>query len=364
MYQVMIVDDEASASHFIQQIIEKKCPKYKVAYIAENGQGALEKLKEIDVDVVISDIRMPVMDGILLMEIIKEQNPDICRVLISGYQEFAYAQKALRAGVSEYLLKPVKPRELQGLMEKLCEALDARYYEHRIRLFNNMVKDSEVADIKELKRYFERGRYYAILVRRKGLPRRFSSMTGVPIYSLLNERFFIYGRDEMEALYLVNEKYLVGKSASDMAREIMKRLPSQNQFVTGIVHSKAFHLLELQRVLKDMYRRLDYEIVIGKNQLIDIHSKSNQDVQPKKTENRFLEKAEFAVRFQEIPILIEAVEGLFALWEKEERSQVYVEKQVGHILYLLYNRYKAQELFTEMTFFLMKPLLMLKIWRS
>lgn len=139
-YKVLIVDDEYSSSHYIEALIEKKCPGFAVSASAENGRQALEQIDRERPDVLISDIRMPVMDGIELIETVSRSCPDVVLVLVTGYQDFEYARKALRAGVSEYLLKPVKPSQMQQLMEEIKRKLDKSRHERQIVDFHALMK--------------------------------------------------------------------------------------------------------------------------------------------------------------------------------------------------------------------------------
>ncbi|WP_070042101.1 response regulator transcription factor [Robinsoniella peoriensis] len=343
MYKVLIVDDEASASNYIKQIIDKKCLEYSVCGIAEDGLQALKMVQENRPDLIISDIRMPVMDGILLSEAVSKNDPDILLVLVSGYQEFEYAQKALRAGVSEYLLKPVKPRALQNLLTKLVTNLNHYYYEKRIEMFNRIVMKDEHVSNQEIESVFASGRYYALLMRKKGLPKRFLTDSGVPIYSLANEQFFIYGRDEMEAFYLIHEKYLFHENISEFTFHIMERFQEVGDYITCIKYPKSFSILELPTILKLLHRNLDWGIVIGENQIIEADRNCEYYSQIGEEEKEIFERIEYFIRYKDINKLEKILDCHFNLWHKEKRNQMYLEKQINHIFYLLNKVYEIKE---------------------
>lgn len=346
MYKVLIVEDEASAANFIKQIIEKKCPNYQLIAVAANGREALEKIEQIQPDVVISDIRMPVMDGIQLVEKISRIYPEIFVVLVTGYQEFEYAQKALRAGVSEYLLKPVKPKELQQLMENLAVEIDRIYYEKRIKVFQQLVKQEKDIKKSEVEACFEAGKYYALLLRKKGLPKRFSAQDGIPIYSLANEQFFIYGRDEMEVLYLIHAKYLFEESFDEFVKRIFNRFCDTGSYSTCIQYGHTFEIMELPKVIKKLYRSLNSGIVIGKDQIICSDNKSDYD-QVGEAEKMLCERIEYYIRYKETYKMKEILSALFELWREDERTQIYIEKQMDHIFYELGMVYDNKEQFEE-----------------
>ncbi|MNJ52505.1 putative response regulatory protein [compost metagenome] len=90
--------------------------------VAENGMQALKMLREREYDVLITDIRMPLMTGIELLETLREENNEIAAVLLTGFAEFEYAQQGLRLGAIDYLLKPVQQSELIQTAEKALNA--------------------------------------------------------------------------------------------------------------------------------------------------------------------------------------------------------------------------------------------------
>ncbi|CAH1221464.1 Regulator of RpoS [Paenibacillus allorhizoplanae] len=112
MYKVMIVDDEPSVKRSLKTIIEKETSSFEVSAFAENGQEALDLISESLPDVVITDIRMPVMDGLRLAEEVVSRGIQTEMIIISGYSDFSYAKQALRHGVSDYLLKPLDVDEV------------------------------------------------------------------------------------------------------------------------------------------------------------------------------------------------------------------------------------------------------------
>ena len=138
MYQVFIAEDEPAALEHICTIIQNKCPNFQVVGTAEEGKSAVEQLEYLRPDVLITDVKMPVMDGIFLIKRVKEKYPDILSVIISGYQEFDYAQSALHYGVCDYILKPVKPSTLQESMYMIQGRLDEYYYGLRNRTIREM----------------------------------------------------------------------------------------------------------------------------------------------------------------------------------------------------------------------------------
>lgn len=111
-HNVLIVDDEPAARSSILYLIDWEQYGFKVAEQAEDGEEACLKLREGGVDLVITDIRMPVMDGLELIKQAKQEAPGTRFVIMSGYEEFGFVKRAMEMGVVNYLLKPVEKDEL------------------------------------------------------------------------------------------------------------------------------------------------------------------------------------------------------------------------------------------------------------
>lgn len=123
MLKVLIADDENKVCQLIKTLVDWTSLDMQVVASAENGIEALEKIRTLNPDIVITDIRMPGYDGLELVRLGKEHNSRTEFVIISGYRHFEYAQSAIRYGVNSYLLKPIKKDELMDTLRKLGEKL-------------------------------------------------------------------------------------------------------------------------------------------------------------------------------------------------------------------------------------------------
>lgn len=119
MIKVMIVDDEKYVRMGIKNDTDWALIGCEVVAEASNGEMALELAKEFRPDLVVSDIKMPKMDGIELAEKLLEKYPDTKVIFLTAYNEFEYARQAVRLGVSDYLLKPFQDGELEGSIQRL-----------------------------------------------------------------------------------------------------------------------------------------------------------------------------------------------------------------------------------------------------
>lgn len=107
LYKILIVDDEEEVRSSIMRKMQWEQLGYQLVGDAENGEDALEKVRGLEPDLVLTDIKMPYMDGLTLTKYIKEERNSTEIVIFSGFDDFEYAQKAIKLGVIEYILKPV-----------------------------------------------------------------------------------------------------------------------------------------------------------------------------------------------------------------------------------------------------------------
>ena len=117
MYKVVLVEDEIVVREAIKRNVDWEANGFRFAGEAPDGELAYALIKEKKPDLIISDIKMPFMDGLELSRLIRSEMPDIKIVILTGYNDFEYAQQALRLGVSEYLLKPVSGAEITNILK-------------------------------------------------------------------------------------------------------------------------------------------------------------------------------------------------------------------------------------------------------
>lgn len=116
--RVIVADDEAMQRNVLKEIIHKLCPSFEVI-ACSNGKEVYDLLAEKPVDIVLTDIRMPIMGGMELIKKIFEEYPRTKIILISAYQEFEYAKNAIKYKVVEYLIKPFRISEVQKVLDKV-----------------------------------------------------------------------------------------------------------------------------------------------------------------------------------------------------------------------------------------------------
>ena len=119
MIRIVVIDDEYMVVEGLKALIARQQPLYQVVGWAYDGNEGLSVIRDTQPDIVITDIRIPGMDGLSLIETAKEFCPDTAFVVISGYTEFEYARRALSLGVKGYIDKPVSREKLSAVLGRI-----------------------------------------------------------------------------------------------------------------------------------------------------------------------------------------------------------------------------------------------------
>lgn len=112
MTRILIVDDQILFAESLKAVLEAAGDGYKVCGLAENGREAVDAVDELKPDLVLMDVRMPVMDGVAATRILKTKHPNLKILMLTTFEDDEYVREALRYGVSGYLLKSIPTAEL------------------------------------------------------------------------------------------------------------------------------------------------------------------------------------------------------------------------------------------------------------
>lgn len=154
MYKVFLVEDEIVVRDGLKTIVPWQQYGFVLVGDAPDGEAALPRIRQTRPDILITDIRMPFLDGLSLARIVRGELPNIRIIIVSGYDDFEYARKAIEVGVEQYLLKPITKAALIKTLCELREKMDAEqrqavYYEK----FRNEAQEYEQFS---RRRFFER----------------------------------------------------------------------------------------------------------------------------------------------------------------------------------------------------------------
>lgn len=144
MLKVFLVEDESIVREGLKNNIPWREYGYQFMGEASDGEMALPMIRKAQPDVLITDIKMPFMDGLALSKIVTQEIPGIKIIIISGYDEFEYAQQAIRVGVEQYLLKPITRGALRKVLLELREKIEnEREQKSYLETFQNEMKEYE-----------------------------------------------------------------------------------------------------------------------------------------------------------------------------------------------------------------------------
>ena len=142
-YRILLADDEEEVRKAIIRNIDWESLGFRVAGDADNGEEALEKIEQLKPDVLMTDIRMPYMDGLTLAARVRQKYPSIKILIFSGYDDFEYAKQAIKLNVTEYILKPVNSQELTKILARVRDCLDEEIEQRRnVRLLRESYLNS------------------------------------------------------------------------------------------------------------------------------------------------------------------------------------------------------------------------------
>jgi two-component system response regulator YesN len=153
MFHVLVAEDELWIRSALVEIIESLGGDFKVVGEAANGEEAWGLIHELWPTILVTDILMPKMDGLELAKQIWEHKLPIMTIIISGHDNFQYAQQAIRYNVSEYLLKPLREEEIARALQNSLDNLDKLRVEHSYTAgIRGFFENLEVSDIQTLSR--------------------------------------------------------------------------------------------------------------------------------------------------------------------------------------------------------------------
>lgn len=151
MYRLLLLDDEEIVLKGIQKVFDLPSFGFELAGVFSNPLKALEQIEGLNPHLIITDVKMPQMDGLEFASEVKKKCPETEIVILSGYDDFSYAQAAVKIGVSDYLLKPIKKEDFSTMLRHMHRKIeDKQSRENQYQMLKELVKNSYI----ELKNRF------------------------------------------------------------------------------------------------------------------------------------------------------------------------------------------------------------------
>jgi two-component system response regulator YesN len=143
MFKLILVDDEEIVLNSIQKIFQMENYQFELVGTFTNPQKALDQMKDLSPHLIITDIKMPHMDGLEFSSKAKQILPQVQIVVLSGHDDFVYAQTAMRLGVSDYLLKPIRKKNFEEMLTTMQIKIEAELsFEQQLKAWTNMAQSN------------------------------------------------------------------------------------------------------------------------------------------------------------------------------------------------------------------------------
>jgi two-component system response regulator YesN len=131
MYRLLLVDDESDIREGLQEVVDFASYGFEVVGESTNGLEAVQACERLEPDLVVTDIRMPLMDGLTMCRRVQKMLPTTRFIILSGYDDFEYARQAVSLNCLGYLLKPISSVEFREMLEKARARLDEEFSQRR-----------------------------------------------------------------------------------------------------------------------------------------------------------------------------------------------------------------------------------------
>ena len=291
MYKVMLVDDERLILEGILNIIDWEKLGMKVIHMAENGKEALEKNKENPVDIIITDINMPVITGLDLIKSMKKINKRVKFIVLSGYDDFSYARTAIKYGVENYILKPIDEEELEATLIDIKKTIkDEKEKENIIleknsilmKILKGKINSDELYYLKDIIELEFENKYYTvsnILFNNKDIRRK------MDVQDLISENT----SDKYEIIYKLNgdiilinswNKNVTDESIKKYYDTILEKLSNEFGEIFIAVGDKVDSIVDIKRsyadsnIVKKYILTIGYNSCLYKNDIVKVTNKN------------------------------------------------------------------------------------------
>lgn len=344
-YRVMVVEDEQIILKDIVNEIKKLDLGFDEIFEASNGRDAFNYFCVHKPDLIITDIKMPVLDGLSLIEEIRMIDKDVPIIILSGYNEFDYAKKALKYDVEDYLLKPIEV----DLLEKTLLEIIAKVNRNRMK----DEQDDLIAALHEapsLNHNFGDSELIVYCVGVGNLYNHVISKDTLKLWSAidLNE---VLNKAKISKRWILNarvpnKRYIVIDCHFESVEEVMKRVNDvliewiSNNTLNIIYWHKAIGIHDLNRITKNLSNVLDMNQVIGHSQIICVDSHTCQKSM-NKVERHIIKKFKEMVDKKSSEGIKNALFEFVKSSSENCLSQLRVESTLLYFVKYVYQSYQA-----------------------
>lgn len=335
MYRILVAEDSKLIQRDIVRMIKEGIYNAEVE-TAYDGETALDILKKFRADIVITDIKMPVIDGLTLIQRAKSMYPDIKCVIISGYADFTFTHEAMMLQVDEYIMKPVDEKRFRTLMEKLSGETD-RIKKQRAEYIMQQFLQGQPAQTGD-----SMPERYVLALVRVGIFQQYAGPLSRELLKELaakvkvtSDMWIVNTRQNSEKILIYEYKNETMDHIVLWNRKILEELEKQYARVNIMCSEKLKNISELEGQYTDLANRLGRRVRLNKNSVY-------QDV-PRAEERReylrrkgevdvFRKKAERILKNRDRAAYKKEMSRSVRQWEKEDYPAVVLRKFVIALL--------------------------------
>lgn len=349
MYKVMLVEDEPPILNMIKDIINSYDNDFHVCFTAYNGRDALKHMEKNIPEVLITDIRMPFVDGLELISKVNELYPDVICIILSGFSDFEYARSAIRLNVFDYLLKPIQLSALKNLFSKIKDILDQKKSELEYELLNAMINYPDAKITENLN--FRYSEYYILIAYAGPLSNQLYDLinSGRDFWNTIDFNVFLnHVHNRNEKIWMLNGKYLNEKifviGSENRNLELTKQLGNEllnflknDSIPVNIIESKAFiSPSEIGATIKRLTGILSREIIFAhSNIFFEEEKKFNTVFITPEIEKRFVN----LIQNNKYDAFKKAFKALVNEWEEMKYAQIVLQTLLNYLV----NLFQAQK---------------------
>jgi len=328
--RVLIAEDEELAMAHLSRLIDTVSGGFSVVAKARNGKEALAYLKHTTVDLVVTDIYMPIMDGLELLEAIQKEHTSVQVLVVSGYQDFSLVKTALTKGALDYILKPISPTKIRNTFSSLKKQIELRQRSLQQELLRKLFHQTPIED-RVLQHLFPEAEYLLAIYCEGGIPSRLYQTHQLEHIITEQGIIMLSGRKHAEwyALYPHRNPDSLICFKHCLRSHTKHEHPHMLVFLTT-----AFPLKDFMNALTSLHIYLDAHLVLGKSKEVCWDGRKSCYPTPLLADSE-AQMASLLLgenRFEDFKNLISTwIDG----WEREEKPQTWMEGMLQQILRLL-----------------------------
>lgn len=368
--RIMIVDDEPFYIDHLKEVIENshfgKAEQTQIVAQCISARQALEVIPTVQPDLIFTDIKMQLMNGIELATMIHEQWPQIIVVIVSGYSSFEYARDAIRAYVIDYLVKPVDPAVIEQLLDKASKRINKESYLQQQQMLKALL-DNEPPGLNGLavhKQCFNFPRFTALLFHKKTTllekrNKRLFPHTEDEIHRAIyqrqllqqNERVWILPKSDQQG-----EIVLLGLYECDypklktIAVELLQSI-AQEGYILSMAVSPIFNeITQIHQIANQLQNELYHQLVIGHSKEIYLFEKTaHQDTSNLLLDSSDEKKLAISVDKKDWKQLRRVIAQWFSQWEEASCPNLFMQKNLKRIVQWLEKYFRSLDPLTSIT---------------